>query len=136
MALNQKQRVGVRGHPLKTVRYAREVERTVCGNAEFDGFVWQELEALRKDRERATGIKWAIDHMYPLTGEAVSGLHTASNWQLIPAWMNNQKSRRPWLCNPDEWILCINRPVLLAFWGWRTWRKLEIIQQYEDGIYG
>jgi hypothetical protein len=136
MALNQKQPVGVRGHPLKTVRYARQVERTVFWNVEFDDFVWEELEILRKDRERATGIKWAIDHMYPVKGEKVSGLHTASNWQLIPSWMNNQKSRRPWLCNPDEWILCINRPVLLAFWGWRTWRKLEIIQQYEDGMYG
>lgn len=135
MAVTQQGR-GSRGRPLKSIRYAREVERTVCWNADFDDFVWGELELLRKDRERATGIRWSIDHMYPLKGELVSGLHTATNWQLIPSWMNNQKSRRAWLCQPDEWIICINRPVLLTFWGWRTWRKLEIIQQYEDGLYG
>lgn len=71
---------------------------------ELDKFVWRELCSLRVDREHATGIRWAIDHMIPLQGRRASGLHTPSNWQLIPFWMNNDKLNRMVLTNHDEWI--------------------------------
>lgn len=85
-------------------RYNAQIERTVTWNADYDKFVWAELCSLRTARESATGIKWAIDHMFPLRGDLVSGLHTATNWQLIPSNLNSSKLHRFVLTEPDEWI--------------------------------
>lgn len=117
-------------------RYAAEVRATISSDKEFEYFIWSELASLRKDREKATGIKWSIDHMYPLQGLTVSGLNTAANLQLIPSWMNFQKRMRLVLVEPDQWIACINRPALLAFYEWSDECKSQIISEYERGFYG
>ena len=93
-------------------RQTAQARSTPAWNREFDQFVWREMKLLRADREKATGIRWAIDHVIPIQGRRVSGLHTAANWQLIPHWMNNEKLNRLVLTQPDEWIRFINHEWL------------------------
>lgn len=94
------------------LRASAEKLRSVRWKPDFDKFVWQELLSLRGARQFATGIKWDIDHMLPLRGKKVSGLHIALNWQLIPRWMNNQKLGRTVLTEPDEWLRYFALPSL------------------------
>ena len=45
-------------------------------------------------RSIMTGIKWHVDHIIPLQGKLVSGLHTVENLQVIPAKINMRKGNR------------------------------------------
>lgn len=61
---------------------------------ELTKFVTLEAHALRKLRNQMTGIEWHVDHVLPLKGETVSGLHIWSNLQVIPAKLNYSKRNR------------------------------------------
>jgi 5-methylcytosine-specific restriction endonuclease McrA len=43
---------------------------------------------------KITGEKWEVDHVIPLHGETVSGLHVPSNLKAIPAIANRAKHNR------------------------------------------
>jgi hypothetical protein len=71
---------------------------------EFDKFVIEEIASLRVERERVTGIKWHMDHMYPLGAKEVSGLHVGINLQLIPATLNRKKCAEIKYAHPGQWL--------------------------------
>ena len=54
----------------------------------------KEVYALATLRTKMTNITWSVDHIVPLQGKLVSGLHTISNLQVIPAIMNSAKNNR------------------------------------------
>jgi hypothetical protein len=64
---------------------------------------WLNLDALREienlyklaiDKTKETGIKWHVDHIIPLQGKIVSGLHVPANLQVIPAVENLKKNNK------------------------------------------
>ena len=77
-------------------RQARLAKRTPPWfNSEHQWIMKQAYE-LAKIREKMFGFKWHVDHIVPLKGKTVSGLHVPWNIQVIPAKENWQKSNR-WL---------------------------------------
>lgn len=62
--------------------------------------VWADLtaiEAVYKEAAkltRATGIKYEVDHFFPLQGNTVCGLHVLSNLRIITKTENIQKGNR------------------------------------------
>lgn len=44
-----------------------------------------------KEMERITGEAWHVDHVIPLQGVRVSGLHVHTNLQVLPARENIRK---------------------------------------------
>lgn len=75
----------------KTERRARTLQATPKWHGEFDEFVLSEAYRLCKLREQATGVKWEVDHIVPLKGENVCGLHWSANWAVITQFENRSK---------------------------------------------
>lgn len=63
-------------------------------NDEFTEFVSQEAYDLCRLREKYTPFKWHIDHILPLNGPTISGLHVWNNLQVIPASLNLSKGNK------------------------------------------
>lgn len=59
---------------------------------ELTQLVTQEAHDLRKLRNEITGIEWHVDHVIPLKGREVCGLHIWSNLAVIPKILNLRKS--------------------------------------------
>ena len=68
--------------------------RVASRGDELTEFVFLEAYDLCKQREHLTGFKWHIDHIIPLNGQKVSGLHVWNNLQVIPASVNLSKGNR------------------------------------------
>jgi hypothetical protein len=75
-------------------RLASKKQRTPIWYSSFDEFVMKEAHSLARLREQITGFKWDVDHIIPLCGKKVSGLHVYSNIQVIPKSMNVQKHNK------------------------------------------
>jgi hypothetical protein len=75
-------------------RRRRNRVATPTWDIDLTEFVYEEARALCKDRKVCTGIDWHIDHIVPLHGKHVSGLHVWNNFAVIPAKVNIAKGNR------------------------------------------
>ena len=73
-------------------RRAAKLQRTPSWLTELDEFLLSETYQHSQDLTKATGIQHHVDHIIPLQGELVSGLHIPSNLQVITEHENCSKS--------------------------------------------
>jgi hypothetical protein len=72
---------------------ARE-KRTPCWLQEDDFWLMEQAYELASLRTRLFGFRWDVDHIVPLHGKLVSGLHVPHNLQVLPAKSNRDKSNK------------------------------------------
>jgi len=75
-------------------RHVSKINRTPVWTSETDIWMMKEIYELCELRTRLTGISWHVDHIIPLQGVCVSGLHTPYNLQVIPAMENIKKGNK------------------------------------------
>lgn len=73
-------------------RKASKLKRTPAWLTDFDKLHMECLYQVAAMRTRESGYAWHVDHVIPLQGKAVSGLHVPSNLRVIPATENLRKN--------------------------------------------
>lgn len=82
-------------------RRAKQLQATAGWDTELTEFLSEEAHHLRGLRDASTGIIWNVDHIVPLQGKEVRGLHVWNNLQVIPKRLNVQKLNRH--CDEYRW---------------------------------
>ena len=75
-------------------RRAVKLLRTPSWLSEYDIWLIEEIYVLAALRTKLTGVVWHVDHIVPLQGGFVSGLHIPINLQVITAKENMYKSNK------------------------------------------
>jgi hypothetical protein len=75
-------------------RKSAKLKRTPGWLTEFDKLKIKCLYQLAAMRTRESGYDWHVDHIIPLQGANVSGLHVPGNLRVIPALDNMRKNNQ------------------------------------------
>lgn len=75
-------------------RRLAKVNRTPAWLTPDDFWLIEQAYELAALRTKMFGFQWHVDHIVPLQGKLVSGLHTPSNLQVIPGIENVSKANR------------------------------------------
>jgi hypothetical protein len=86
-------------NPGKAASYSKarscaKQHRTPLWVDEEHSFLIDEVYGLAALRTKLTGLQWHVDHVLPLRGRKVSGLHVIENLQVLPAKLNLVKSNK------------------------------------------
>jgi len=73
------------------IRQCAKAQRIPFWLSYEDKWIISEIYDLAKLRTKCTGIEWHVDHIVPLRGKTVSGLHVPLNLQVIPESVNKIK---------------------------------------------
>lgn len=73
---------------------AAKISKTAKWDLDFTEFVCEEAFELAKLRKNLFGFDWEVDHVIPLQGKEVSGLHVWNNLAVIPASLNAAKGNK------------------------------------------
>lgn len=77
-----------------SLRRSQKIKAFPKWDNELTLFVLKEAYSLAKQRKTLTGISWDVDHIVPLRGKDVCGLHVWNNLQVIPSILNRVKGNR------------------------------------------
>jgi hypothetical protein len=72
-------------------RHAAELKRTPSWLSDDEHWVMQQAYEIAALRTKLFGFVWHVDHIIPLQGKRVSGLHVPLNLQVIPGVENMRK---------------------------------------------
>ena len=75
-------------------RQLDKVQRTPAWLTTDDLWLIEQFYETAAARTKATGVQWHVDHVLPLRGKAVSGLHVPYNLQVILGSENSSKGNR------------------------------------------
>lgn len=81
-------------------RYVIKMSRRPKWEEELTIFTCSEAYDKARMLTKITGIPHDVDHIVPLKGKTVSGLHVFSNLQILPSSENRRKKNTYW---PDMW---------------------------------
>ena len=73
-------------------RYAAKKKRTPSWLTEDELWMIEQVYDIAVKRTSMLGMDFHVDHIVPLQGKTVSGLHVPWNLQVLPAKLNQQKS--------------------------------------------
>lgn len=75
-------------------RHVAKVQRTPSWLTPDDHWMIEQAYELAAKRTKLFGFAWHVDHIIPLLGKNVSGLHVPKNLQVIPGVENLRKGNR------------------------------------------
>ena len=76
--------------------HASKLQRTPAWLTEDDLWMIEQAYDIAVKRTQVTGVMFQVDHIVPLQGKTVSGLHVPWNLQVITEFANKQKGNRAW----------------------------------------